>query len=69
MGGCDDFVIRDFNWNWYWGDFFVNAQGGVGDVVAGGAGVCNGVGGRRKRIGRKCSICLCNYLFITYFAI
>ena len=60
MGGCDDFSIHNFNWNWCCGDCFVNAQGGVGDVVAGGAGVCNRVGGRRKRKGTKRSVCLCN---------
>ena len=48
---------------------FLNARSGVGDVVAGGAGVCDGVGGRCKRRGRKRIVFLCKYLFITYFTI
>ena len=69
MIGCDDFSIHHFNWNWCCSDCFLNARSGVGDVVAGGTGVCDGVGGRRKQRGRKSSVCLCNYLFITYLNI
>ena len=67
--GCDNFDIQHFNCNCCCGDRFVNTRSGVSDVVAGGAGVCDGVGGRREQRGRKRSILLCNYLFITYFPI
>ena len=42
VGGCDNFAIWYFNCNWCCGDRFVNIRSGVGDVVDGGAGVCDG---------------------------